>query len=530
MSKKKVKKLEVDRQHIIGIDLGTSFSEVARITESGVVQTIPNSDGDLKTPSIVSWASGRPIVGKAASPDLVFAPEFVIRCGKRSMGKTTNDGKPIPIGTDPAGNEITAVDFSASILGYLKKGAEDYLGYRIECAVITVPAYFDTTARNDTIAAAKIAGFREIMLLNEPEAAAIFDGLEKAMNQIVVVVDTGGGTTDVTAIEIDGNNVRTLFTDGDRELGGLNYTEAGFGLMCNEANAKNIVIAAEKDLATFYQNLDRAREAKEMLSRREEVTVIAEADGKRIPVVLTRQRLREAGKSYDDRFVNCCLRLHEGLKSQNKKPDRVLLVGGNSRQPHIAELVKQVFGIEPSRDTDADFVVVKGAGIRAQVCFGEAGKDIVIGGHRYLAEDIKLQTVAAHPICVAAKKDKSDPEEYNCVIVPANTPLPHDFEERFSPMNPGQREVLVKIVQGKPGELSKHASLLREIRVPIKPSDKDQDRIRLKGRYTEEGLLELTVVDELLGKPVSDSFVHKAGLSEAEIDDKRKRLTEETGQ
>jgi len=135
-----------------------------------------------------------------------------------------------------------------------------------------------------------------------------------------------------------------------------------------------------------------------------------------------------------------------------------------------------------------------------------------------------MQTVASHPLCVAARKDKNDPQEYNCVIVPAGTPLPHEFGERFSPVDPGQREVLIKIVQGDPGELSAHASPLREIKVPIKPSDKDQDRIRVKGRYTEEGLLELTVMDEILGKPISDSFVHKTGLSEAEIDDKRRQL------
>jgi len=470
----------------IGIDLGTSNSVVTRITESGVVEIIPNSDGDLKTQSIVSWASGQPIVGRAALPDLIFAPKYVIQCGKRSMGKVTENGKPIPIGTDPSGQEITAVDFSAAILSYLKKCAEDYLGCKIESAVITVPAYFECRARDDTKVAAKIAGLKNIKILNEPEAAAIFDGLEKGGQEMVVVVDTGGGTTDVSALEIDGSNVKAFLTDGDPELGGFNYDEALFEMMCKKARSKNIEIAAEKDIATFYQIFDRAREGKEMLSRRQEVMVIAEADGQRMPIKLTRKILREVGKPFDDRFVNCLGRLSKKLQSQGKVPDRVLLVGGNSRQPHVPIMVKKAFGIEPSKDTDPDFVVAKGAAIWAQVCFGEKDQDIVIGGHRYLASDIRIQTVAAHAICVAARTNKADPEEYNCAIVSANTALPYEFQEKFAPVSPGSSSVVLKIVQGKAGELSKNASLLRQIDLPIKPSDKDEDRIKLVTRHRQK--------------------------------------------
>ena len=142
---------------IIGIDLGTYFSEAFHITRAGVVEGIPNLDGDIKTPSIVSWAGKTPVVGKAATPDLVLAPEFVQQCGKRSMGKRTEQGAPIPIGMDPSGGEKTPVDFSATILARLKQWVETYLGCEIRCAVITIPAYFDSAARDDTVTAAKIA-------------------------------------------------------------------------------------------------------------------------------------------------------------------------------------------------------------------------------------------------------------------------------------------------------------------------------------------------------------------------------------
>ena len=203
----------------IGIDLGTSFSEIDHINESGIVEIIPNLEGDLKTQSIASFANGKPIVGKAACPDFILASQFVIRCGKRYMDKVTEEHKPIPISTDPSGREITSVDFSAAVLSYLKQSAEEYLGCNIEGDVITLPAYFNRIARDNTKAAAKIAGFQKVVLLDEPEAAAIFDGLHRGKDETVVVVDTGGGTTDVTAMEIKGNRVNAIVTGGDSELG-----------------------------------------------------------------------------------------------------------------------------------------------------------------------------------------------------------------------------------------------------------------------------------------------------------------------
>jgi molecular chaperone DnaK len=517
------------KKKVIGIDLGTTYSEMAHVTQSGAVEVIPNSDGDLKTPSVASVASGKVIIGKAALPDFVLAPQFTARCFKRFMNRNAENDKPIPLLFDPSGREWTAVDFSAAVVGHLKGSAEQYLGVKVESAVITVPAYFTETGRNNTKAAGQIVGFHTVELLDEPVAAALSYGLEKGRDETIVVVDSGGGTTDVTAMEVSGKSTRVIVTDGDSELGGSNYDEAIFAVMCEQARANGIEISAEKDLATFNQNLDRAREGKEMLSRREEVTLVAEAEGKRVPIKFTRQMLAEAGRPLDERFIHCCKSVADELHSRGKRIDRVLLVGGNCRQPHVAEMVQTVFGLEPSKDADPDLVVAKGAAIWAAVCFGSKGQTVAVGERRYLASEIEMKTVAAHAICVAARRDKNDPTEYNCVIVPANTPLPHEFEERFAPVNPGSPEVVVKIVQGQKDEPSENCPLLRKVTVPIRPSDNDENRIKLKGRYTEEGLLELTVVDDLLGRPISDSFVYKAGLSDAEIDQKRRQLRKDMG-
>jgi len=225
--------------------------------------------------------------------------------------------------------------------------------------------------------------------------------------------------------------------------------------------------------------------------------------------------------------VACCTRLYDKLKGQGKAVDRVILVGGNSRQPHIGELVQGVFDTELARDVDPDLAIARGAGIFAQICFGEKDTRIMVGGRHYLA-DVVLKTVAAHAICVAARKHNDDPEEYNCQIVPAGVSLPHEFEERFAPVNPGQREVMVTVVQGEPDAPSSSASILRKIQVPIQPSERDEERIIVKGKYTTDGTLELTVVDRLLGKPVSDSFIHKPGLSSAEIEQKRDDMASQT--
>lgn len=510
----------------IAIDSGTDFCKMAHITASGTVELIPNKDGDLKTPSIVSWASGKPVVGKAALPDLILSPQHVARRTKRYMGKNTESGKPIPLTPDPNGNERTAVDTAAASIADLKESAETYLGEKVDAAVITVPANSDAAARDNTKAAAKIAGFIRVVLEDEPVAAGTHYELEKGRDENAVVVDFGGGTTDLTFIEKQGKQVKATLTENDADLGGGNYEEAILEMMCKEAAKKGIEISAEKDLATFYQNLDRARESKEMVSRKEEVTLVAEADGKRLPIKFTRQMLRDVGRSFDERFIECCKRLLAMIRSQGKTIDRVLLVGGSTRLPHVPEMAKEVFGIEPSRDTDPDFAVVKGAALLSAKHFGDKNQVLNVGSHLYLAEEICVKKVAAHAICVAALKSgtKVDDNDYNVEIVPAGILLPYDFEKRFAPVRPDQSSILVKIVQGEPGALSGGCPIIRKFTVPIQPCNEDLERILLKGHYSEEALIEMTVVDDLLNKPINVSFSYKAGLTDAEIDDKRIQL------
>ncbi len=510
----------------IGIDLGTTFSEVGYRNGAGIPEIIPGLDGKLKMESIVSYASGKPIVGADAKLDLVLAPKYVVKCGKRHMGKDAADHSPIPILTDPSGRQITAVDFSAAVLSRLRQSAEAYLGGKVEDGVITVPAYFGEIARNHTKAAAKIAGFKNVRLLDEPVSAALFYTLSKGVNETVAVVDFGGGTLDVTAVEIKDSDVKAIVTDGDSELGGANFDEVVLELMSQAAKKAGFEISAEFDLAGYYQNLARATEAKESLGQREEVVVLVEGQGKRTILKLTRKMLKEASSQLNKRFLDCCKRVLKELESKQKKLTRVLLVGGSSRLFNVPEMVEKVFGIKPSRDTDPDMAITKGAIIWAEACFGNGDEPININGHKYLAAEIKVETVTAHALCIAARRTAktNDPYEYNVPIIPANSALPCEFEEHFAPMRPDQKSVVVKIIQGKPDEQSDTSTLLRKIDVPINPSDKDTNRILVKGRYTAEGILEITIIDEIRNEPVTDSFAYKAGLSSAEIDKKIEQL------
>lgn len=509
----------------IAIDLGTTNSVITHRTDGGTIEVIPNLDGQLKTRSITTWASGKPLAGQAAEPDLVLAPNYVARVFKRYMGEVGSDNQPLALLSDPAGKPLTAVDNSAALLSYLKQSAEAYLGCSIDSAVISFPAYFKEPSRDATHSAARIAGFECVRMVEEPVAAALHYGLEKGRDENLVVIDFGGGTLDVTFMQVKSGSAKARFTTGDSELGGENYTEAILQHACQKAGKEGLVIDSGTDLACFYQNVDKACQAKEMLARRESVVLMPEAGGRRTTVELTRKLLRKIAKEYDQRFMDCCRQLADQVAQANERIDRVLLVGGSSRLPHVKEMVQDVFQITPSTDTDPDLVVAKGAAVWSAVCFGSPDEALVIGEHRYLPSEITITSVSAHAICVAARKaDDPSGVEYNHAIVPANTALPCTFKKKYAPLHPSQHMVVVKLVQGQPDQPSESSTLIREIRAPIQPSEKDASRICVQGEYTEEGLLKITVIDELLGQPVSESIVYKTGLSEADIQIKKQEL------
>jgi molecular chaperone DnaK len=509
-----------NQDSIIGMDLGTSFSVVVHKNAAGTPEVSPNRDGDLKTESIVSLAGDVPVVGRAAKPDLILSPQFVGRVFKRYMGK------PIPLLTDPKGHEWRPEDLSALVLKDMKLSVEAHLGYEVRNVVVTVPAYFGELGREATKAAARMAGFERVVLAEEPVAAATYFHLEKGEDGMIAVIDWGGGTLDVAVVEKNGTEILSKLVHGDSELGGTNYDEAVLQLMKVRLHEAGAELDSNKDLATWYQNLDRAREAKEMLSKREAVVLVAEAEGKRVPIKFTRADLLRVGADLDERFRKCCREVLEKLGAEKARIRKVLAVGGSMRLFHVSQMLTEIFGITPSLDADPDLVVAKGAAIHAAIAFSQDDRPILVGANWYLPSQIRTQSVSAHSICVAALKadEETDTNEYNVLLIPQGTPLPHEARQSFAPVNPRTGSVTVKIVEGKPGELSGKSTLLKEFEVPVQPSDKSEQCIEVVMKFTKEALLEVEAWDKRLNQRVSVKFTYQAGLSDAEINTRKELI------
>lgn len=509
---------------IVGIDLGTTFSEVAWRTPAGVLELIPSIDGSLKYPSIVSFTKN-PLAGIAASSDLIMAPEHTFRFFKRHMDCNSEQGKPFAVGCNADGEPITCVDCSAHTLKHIFESVEQYTGMPIKKAIIMAPAYFGEVGRANTKAAARIAGVEVVELLDEPGAAALHYCIEKNVSGTFCVIDIGGGTSDLTIVEANNSQIDIIAKDGDAELGGSNIDESISEFILAQARAAGHDVP-EDDMAFANQVMDKAREAKELLSRRESITAAIDIKGQRFALELNREILKDLCCDFIERIKDLLEKIRQLIDDRSINLDGILWVGGSSRLPFLEPLVIDVLGQLPQlRDTDPDMVVAKGAAVYAHSVFGKDTDIMKLGDRKLLPSQIEMHTVSAHAICVAAiVSDRENDVEYNVPIVPANTPVPYDFNERFAPSRPDQNSVQVKIIEGSPGDLSSDCKQLFEINAPIKPNVNSSDSIIVKGHFSKEGVLDITVVDEFLGKEVTESFVHKTGLNEQEIKEKQNKL------
>jgi molecular chaperone DnaK len=516
-------------QRCLGIDLGTTYSAAATVDDSGIVKVLPNLDGQLSTPSILSAAGDKILVGEAAKQDKFLHPEFVIEQAKRHMNVATVKGKPIVLMTSPNGMELTAVTVSAEILRYLKISAEQLEGCTFTQAVISVPAYFDGAARQRTKDAARIAGFEEVYIENEPIAAATHYGLAKGRDETIAVVDFGGGTLDVVILRIrQSGQTDTLGIDGDPECGGCNIDEAIFQYAKGILEQRGGKLDPQSDLAGWYELLDACRKAKELLSRRDSALIPIRVGDQRQSVELTYSKLVELSEDVIKTLKTCCQRVLGKAHLTPAEIDRVLLVGGSTRLRFVSEIVKSVFGKEPTIDTDPDLAVAKGCAIIAAVHFGAPDQEIVVDGKVYIASSIKRTEIAAKDLCVAAitRKHKGDTAEYNSPLITAGSVLPANTTTYFSPIHARSNEVTVKIIEGEPGKKSSDYTPLIQAEVPIQPTDEasNENRIEFQVVMDTEGLVKMTVRDKILNKPIPIQFNVKTALSDEEIASQRSQL------
>jgi molecular chaperone DnaK len=504
---------------IIGIDLGTTNSCVA-VLEGGEPKVIPNEEGARTTPSIVGFSkSGERLVGQVAKRQAITNPENTIFSIKRFMGRRYNEVndemKMVPfkvtqqgdhVGIMAQGKEYTPPEISAMILQKLKKSAEAYLGETVTEAVITVPAYFNDAQRQATKDAGKIAGLEVKRIVNEPTAAALAYGLDKKKDETIAVYDFGGGTFDISILEVGEGVIEVKSTNGDTHLGGDNLDQRIVDWLIAEFKQEQGLDLASKGNEMALQRLkDAAEKAKIELSTTVETEinlpfVTADATGpKHLVRKLTRAKLEQLVGDLLDKSIAPCKQALSDAGIGIDKIDEVVLVGGQTRMPKIQELVKKLFGREPHRGVNPDEVVAIGAAVQAGVLAGEV-KDLLL-------LDVTPLTLAIETLGGVATP-----------MIQRNTTIPTKKTETFSTAADSQTEVEVHVLQGERPLAAQNRTLGKFKLGGIPPAPRGIPQIEVTFDIDANGILNVTAKDNATGKDTRITITSSSGLSKDEVE------------
>ena len=502
---------------IIGIDLGTTNSVVA-VMDGGDPKVIPNQEGDRTTPSIVAWTEqGEVIVGVHAKRQAITNPEGTIYSAKRFIGRRFDESKSdverMPyksvrrdngsVGFDIRGKAIAPPEVSAHVLRKLKQAAEDYLGEPVTEAVITVPAYFNDAQRNATKDAGKIAGLEVKRIVNEPTAAALAYGLDKKNEEIIAVYDFGGGTFDISILEVSNEMVQVISTNGDTHLGGDDVDERVISYLIAEFK-KDTGLDVSKDKMVLQRLKDAAEKAKIELSSSLETSInlpflTADASGpKHLNLRLTRAKLESMIEDLIDRSFES---VKKALADAGKTPadiDEVVLVGGSTRIPLVTERVKKFFGKDPHKGVNPDEVVALGAAVQAGVLSGDV-KDMVLLDVTPLS--LGVETLGG----------------VMTVMIPRNTTIPTRKEETYSTAEDNQTKVEIHVLQGERAEARYNRTLGRFHLDGIVAAPRGMPKVKVTFDIDANGILSVTAKDEATGKDQRVTITSNSGLSDEEI-------------
>ncbi|HXB57030.1 MAG TPA: molecular chaperone DnaK [Vicinamibacteria bacterium] len=511
---------------LIGIDLGTTNSCVA-VMEGGAPQVIPNQEGARTTPSIVGFtAKGERLVGQIAKRQALTNPKNTVFAVKRLIGRKFSSGEveqarrflPYQLVESPNGDVHVQIEekvystpeISSFVLQKLKAAAEDYLGEPVEEAIITVPAYFNDPQRQATKDAGLIAGLKVSRIINEPTAAALAYGLKNAKGQFVAVFDLGGGTFDISILEMAEGLFQVRATGGDTFLGGEDFDQRVIDWLISEF-LRETGIDLHQDRMALQRLKEAAEKAKCELSTAQQTEIVlpfisADASGpKHLNTVLSRQKYESLTDDLLERTIEPCRRCLADAGLRADQIDEVLLVGGQTRAPKVSDVVRKVFGKEPNRAVNPDEGIAMGAAIQTGIIQGEV-------------KDLVLLDVTPHTLGIETKDGTFTP------LIERNSTIPTRKSRVFTTVADNQTRVEVHVLQGESDMAAYNKSLAKFELTSIPPAPKGVPQIEVSFEIDVNGIVSVSAQDQATGRSQSMVIHPSGGLSQSEVS----RLVNET--
>jgi molecular chaperone DnaK len=500
----------------VGIDLGTTYSAVARLDDLGRPQTLLNAEGDKTTPSVVFLEGTNVVVGKEAVKALATDAADVAECAKRDLGHRMYS-KPL------GGRQYPPEALQAWVLNKLRVDAQRQVG-EFSKVVVTVPAYFDEIRRKATQDAGYIAGFDVMDIINEPTAAAVAFGFEKGFLNLerpeespprnILVYDLGGGTYDVTVMQIAGRDFNALSTDGDVQLGGRDWDQRLIDFVAEEFIRK-FGVDPREDPNAYGRLWRECEDAKRTLSARMKTQIAFDFGGHSMRVEVTRQQFEDMTRDLLDRTAFTTRQTLQAAGLEWKDLDRILLVGGSTRMPAVSAMLKQLSGLEPDASVSPDEAVAHGAALHA---------GMLLDQYEGRSPNFKIRNVNSHSLGVIAT-DNATRRQRNAILVPRNTPLPVTAKRIFKTQKAGQQSILVQIVEGESASPDDCSQLGKCVVRNLPSGLAAQTPIEVRFKYEANGRLTVMVAVQGTGAVLKHELTRENSLTQEQLDSWRRYVS-----